>query len=478
MENPPTKMEPAASAQDAKPHKRKLTKEEKKAKRLEKKRLKGLKKIEKEKQLIRDRLNREVKYSKKNYEKVKRHWLEFMNRLKSAELKKNLDETWAEFQYLSDWKDNYIQMMIDNRTELEEKFQWDGEKHLELINYLMSICNSLAKSLTTVFETEINHMLSEYRNEEYRQHVSAQRKTYIENIFHATTTHAIDAMTRSRNKFLEDENELAIAHIVKRDALRDSIVGNMNRVYQQMLSLYEDVKSNSQTTDRVKVYKELMEQERMHRENITIIQKKSDSLEKEIVQLKDELQTLLAEHKKVLNKMSDEKHDLSDKFRNVTVDFELKLKEDKEMLKFLVVESEKTLTDLRSLLKKGKNIFDISQLCKKYKTENETIQPWDDRTFKTDKEVKDALSDHNLKHLSKMDLFWYRTSVVQTANRELTEEKIELQKENENLQQLVRSYFQQQQYKSDVESLNINKFVTAIIPTQEAAQMFKRKRNE
>lgn len=28
--------------------------------------------------------------------------------------------------------------MIDNRTELEEKFQWDGEKHLELINYLMS----------------------------------------------------------------------------------------------------------------------------------------------------------------------------------------------------------------------------------------------------------------------------------------------------------------------------------------------------
>lgn len=74
-----------------------------------------------------------------------------------------------------------------------------------------------------------------------------------------------------------------------------------------------------------------------------------------------------------------------------------------------------------------------------------------------------------------MDLFFFRTSLVQTANRELTEEKIELQKENENLQQLVRSYFQKQSYKADIDSLNIGKFVTAIIPTQEAAQMFKRK---
>lgn len=39
-------------------------------------------------------------------------------------------------------------------------------------------------------------------------------------------------------------------------------------------------------------------------------------------------------------------------------------------------------------------MFDVSQLCKKYKTEKETLQPWDDRTNETDKEVKDALNDH------------------------------------------------------------------------------------
>ncbi len=74
-----------------------------------------------------------------------------------------------------------------------------------------------------------------------------------------------------------------------------------------------------------------------------------------------------------------------------------------------------------------------------------------------------------------MDLFWYRTSLVQTANRALTEEKIELQKENENLQQLVRNYFQQQSYKADIDALCIDKFATAIIPKQEASEMFKRK---
>lgn len=75
-----------------------------------------------------------------------------------------------------------------------------------------------------------------------------------------------------------------------------------------------------------------------------------------------------------------------------------------------------------------------------------------------------------------MDLFWYRTSLVKTANRALTEEKSELKKENDNLQQLVRGYFQQQCYKADLESLNLNKSVTAITPNQEASQMFKRKK--
>lgn len=73
-----------------------------------------------------------------------------------------------------------------------------------------------------------------------------------------------------------------------------------------------------------------------------------------------------------------------------------------------------------------------------------------------------------------MDLFFYRTSLVQTANRALTEEKTELQKDNDNLQQIVRGYFQQQSYKADIDSLKISKFATAIIPKQEASEMFKR----
>lgn len=75
-----------------------------------------------------------------------------------------------------------------------------------------------------------------------------------------------------------------------------------------------------------------------------------------------------------------------------------------------------------------------------------------------------------------MDLFWYRTSLIKTENLALTEEKFELKKENENLQQLVRNYFQQQSYKADIDSLQISKSVTVITPAQEASQMFKRKK--
>lgn len=92
MENPataqPTETKVAVARKGKKP---KLTKEEKRARKLERKRLKALKKIENEKQLVRDQLNRELKYSKKNHEKVTKDWLKFMNQLKSSELKKNLE---------------------------------------------------------------------------------------------------------------------------------------------------------------------------------------------------------------------------------------------------------------------------------------------------------------------------------------------------------------------------------------------------
>lgn len=187
-------------------------------------------------------------------------------------------------------------------------------------------------------------MLSECRNEEYRQHVTEERKIYLENIFHAATTHAMDTMTANRNKFLKDSTDLSISHIVQRDAMKEVIVTNMNKVYNQMLSMYEDVKLNSQTNDRVKVYQDLMEQERIHHENVKTMQEKTDTVEKDITHLKDELHMLTAEHSKVLIKMNNEKQDVTDKFRKFTVDFETNTKKDREMLTFFVVESEKTLT--------------------------------------------------------------------------------------------------------------------------------------
>lgn len=206
-------------------------------------------------------------------------------------------------------------------------------------------------------------MLSECRNEEYRQHVSEERKIYFENIFHATTTHAMDTMTANRNKFLNDSTDLSISHIVQRDNMKETIVTNMNKVYNQMLFIYEDMKLNSQTSDRVKIYKELMDQERMHHENVKTMQDKTDNVEKEISHLKDELHTLSAEHNKALTKMNSEKQFVTDKFRKFTADFEKKMKKDKELLTFFVVESEKTLTVKSSnpllILIVWSNIFDL-----------------------------------------------------------------------------------------------------------------------
>lgn len=98
MENPEN-VQPT-DVVEKKPKKPRLTKEERKARKLEKKRLKALKKLENEKQLIKNQLDRELKYSKKNYEKVTRDWLKFFNQIKSSELKRNLEVSCSWFLIL------------------------------------------------------------------------------------------------------------------------------------------------------------------------------------------------------------------------------------------------------------------------------------------------------------------------------------------------------------------------------------------
>lgn len=187
-------------------------------------------------------------------------------------------------------------------------------------------------------------MLSEFQNEGYRKHISEERKIYLENIFHASTTHAIDTMSANQSNFQNDLDDLSITHIVRRDGLRDSIVRNMNRVYDQMRSLYDDVKANSQTTDRVKVYEELMKQEQRHHESVNTIERKTNLVEKEIAQLKDELSVISTDNNATLTKMNNDKELVTNKFKKFFVEFQNNARKDEEILRFLVVESEKTLT--------------------------------------------------------------------------------------------------------------------------------------
>lgn len=137
---------------DAKKLDKQLRKEKRKARKQEKIRLKLLKAETKKKDLLRDHLNREIKFTNLTHSRADKDWEQLCIDIKVPELRDDFQRTIQGVDRMLDNKSHVIQRLNNERKTADEQYRRNVQKHTELIEFLLSLyfCYFLSFSLNDV----------------------------------------------------------------------------------------------------------------------------------------------------------------------------------------------------------------------------------------------------------------------------------------------------------------------------------------
>lgn len=123
---------------DAKKLAKELRKAKKKARKQEKIRLKLLKAETKKKDLLRDHLNREIKFTNLTHSRADKDWEQLCIDIKVPELRDDFQRTIQGVDRMLDKKSHVIQRLNAERKTADEQYRRNVQKHTELIEFFMS----------------------------------------------------------------------------------------------------------------------------------------------------------------------------------------------------------------------------------------------------------------------------------------------------------------------------------------------------
>lgn len=124
--------------EDAKKLAKEVRKQNKKARKQEKIRLKLLKAETKKKDLLRDHLNREIKFTNLTHRRGDKDWKQLCIDIKVPELRDDFQRTIQGVDRMLDKKSHVIQRLNNERKIADEQYRRNVQKHTELIEFLMS----------------------------------------------------------------------------------------------------------------------------------------------------------------------------------------------------------------------------------------------------------------------------------------------------------------------------------------------------
>lgn len=195
-----------------------------------------------------------------------------------------------------------------------------------------------------MYENKANDMLTSYHQQFlFKNTIFVNRKTNFENIMHATNLITNNVIESTANLFLLEREHCTNQQVQTQEKHRDSIVKNMQDLYDQMKIVVNKIKENSMTNERVKVFGKLTERENQDVQIIAEVRKNTMRCRKQIHQLQDELQTFELNAAKELLNMKNEKAYFMECFLTIRKLYEGDMKNDQAKLRLLIIQSSKTL---------------------------------------------------------------------------------------------------------------------------------------
>ncbi|XP_070522544.1 dynein regulatory complex subunit 2 [Cardiocondyla obscurior] len=340
---------------------------------------------------------------------------------------------------------------MDELAESEEQYQMNTKSHIEIIDRLLKTYKERMERDEKNYRNALNEAVIETNTEitkiNYQQN---KNETLLQSVIHGVKQQLEElldnakSMTLSKiDAFVEDNEDKRKLFITQCENQVQGYCENLQRV----LSDYEEKTKNCR-----KYYEVLKEKDEKDQQMIAQQLLRTTSLFEEIRRLQGKITVYDATAKKEISKILTE-HDFFQGINwTIKNNFFSEQMKDKNQLKILSIEYNKTIKHLEYLADKGRQLFTLLQICQKYETENEKIVtfmvcevPESSQSISSHQIL--ALSDYDVslqnKELQKLINFWRRFGLVQITIMQLLSEKNKLKAELNYLRKCINSYMTQ-----------------------------------
>lgn len=357
------------------PPKKKLSPEEKKALRAQKKADRKARAEEKKKQLKYDHLERELRYGALTIQRHEKNWKKMLLDIAIPEMRKELEYAWHNFERVIDAKDFHISLLMDEIRDSEEQYMMNIRSHCENVDKLIKL-----------FKEQLDELKVD--NENAVQKLKADNEVEVSKIMsvHKDTEDFLNMMLYGLEMTLKEQEQYIRCEYCSR--IDEEIGKNAETlqklrfvIHKEFAKLWNTIQEflqeyGKKVAERKKQYEFLNSQD----EQVNSLLR--SQLEK-IRQMNGVIKHLRQKHLLLLNTQGQKVNDLlmerqffADSFWALKTQLEDEISTDNKNLTLLTVETNDSVKYLKELEKKGEQILTLAALCRKFETLEEKVLPF------------------------------------------------------------------------------------------------------
>lgn len=404
----------------------KLTPEEKKALRLQKKQEKKLQAIERKKQLKRDYLLREIRYSDQTVRKYEQNWRQMLINISLPNIRNELQFAWHNFEHIIDCKDFKISFLMDELRDAQEQYMMNFRNHLQNIENLIDIFYARSEELQNNNQKQVRKLREEMREDiENSKKASSENEEYLKTMLYGMEMQKKNQAQTLQVDFFLKTNELETEKFNSIQRLKGFLEEKYYTTWNDTKNFYNAFKK--QTLERRKSHDELKQQDDFLQQVLVKQLKKLDQNFNYLIKLRQNHAEMRREREDMLKQLNKSQKYYENAFTKMRKILKDEQQFDFNKLLIMTTKFNETIKYLTEMRKKGKCILQLNSVCKKLETIQEKILPFPTTSYSKEKKTDDALA-----------IFWQKFGLIEASKYAINEERLVLQKENDELKSKLR----------------------------------------
>eukprot|EP00920_Eleutheroschizon_duboscqi_P013277 GHVT01031345.1.p3 GENE.GHVT01031345.1~~GHVT01031345.1.p3 ORF type:complete len:519 (-),score=79.85 GHVT01031345.1:989-2545(-) len=379
-------------------------------------------------------------------------WIGHMRAGKLEELQDDVKVLANEHHLDIEGKEAVLQMHDVDLDDAEDQFREAADKHVVNIDSLIEIQASRIAQLDEDFKLKVEILKNQFHTE--TQEIIEDHKTFkheVEVVLRevANQEAAIEqeeaARANAEYQMTKDDNIEAESHMKSR---YEEQIARIREKCIKCHNDFEQITSNNQ-----KEYKKLLEEDEILSRKLDQKMRQVQKLQSSITHWKIKVQQTKEESEERNAQLKVEKEQLQKHFQELKQKMNLLRNEETRRLSDLAVNARESTKRLQEQLNVADRILRMAQLCSKYETEREQVQPfpasrsidvesveWKSSESQLKEEIQEVLSDEGLDEWTYLDNFLKKYNKVLLDTLAIRREKKTVMEENAQLRSILRQF--------------------------------------